>query len=64
MEDAELDFKSEPLREGQGRDFSDVEVFLSEYGLGPSEEDPRDSSEVAFDEEEVPEVLASYLEGT
>ena len=37
--------------------FDDVEVFLSEYGLNPGEDE--DPNEVAFDEGEVAEVLAS-----
>jgi hypothetical protein len=42
VEDAELDFKPE-LSLSPGGDFADVEVFLSEYGLGLSENDPKES---------------------
>lgn len=43
VENAELDFNPEPSRGSPGGDFVDVEVFLSEYGLGLSENDPRES---------------------
>ena len=42
VEDAELDFKPE-LSLSPGGDFADVGVFLSEYGLGLSENDPKES---------------------
>ena len=59
VEETEVDSHADRPTGPSDGDFNDVEIFLSEHGFGPSEDDPRDSAEVAFDEDEVAEVLAS-----
>ena len=45
-------------QEEDATDFQDVEVFLSQYGLNPENDEPGDPTD-AFEEDEVAEVLAS-----